>query len=471
MKTSVIQSSWMPEYSYRLDCMPYVGGAPEAKLRLRNLKNTVQLISLTKGVDGGIYNGPQFVRNFVESPEYGVRFLTGSSMLFADLSDLPLLSKRDAHSSKLSHLEIQPGMSLISCSGTIGKMAYARTNMKGIWSSQDILKVVADLDKVLPGYLYSFLRSKFGVPLIVAGTYGSIIKHLEPHQIADLPVPRLGDELEQEVHSLVEQAGDALTEYSRLLSHATNRVLELTGIPDVPRHLWIQEQAHLGWSQTGIRSDALRALNYDRRVAKHFEQIRNGRHDQLGNLCEPEGFIGQIIFARIDADEEHGVKLVGQKEAFRVWPEGRTIARSSIDGLGLLVPPKTTLIPSSGTFGEFEVYCRVVYVTKRTSAYAFGGAFYRCVPRPGTIPPGYLFAFLRSDVVFRMLRSISSGDKQQYQHPKLLYEFPIPRLDHSQEAEISKQIDLAASEFDRALDLEERAIKLVEIAIETMSMN
>jgi type I restriction enzyme S subunit len=122
----------------------------------------------------------------VEDPEHGVPFLTTSSLLQADLSNLSLLSKKDAQSRQLSFLEIKPGMTLITCSGSIGRMAYARADMEGVWSNQDIMKVVPDPDSIKPGYLYAYLCSRFGVPMIASGTYGAIIQHIEPQHIADL---------------------------------------------------------------------------------------------------------------------------------------------------------------------------------------------------------------------------------------------------------------------------------------------
>lgn len=470
MKTAIIRSSWMDGYGYRLDTKPYLGGALETKVLLEKIPvRKDKLQSLTIGFDGGIYNGPKFSRTYVDSAENGVPFMGSSSMLYADLSNLPFLSRKRAESKQLCHLEIKPGMSLISCAGTIGKMAYARPDMSGIWSSQHVMKIVPNSEKIRSGYLYAYLSSKFGLPLVTSGTYGSIIQGIEPHHIEGLPVPRLGDAIEKEIHDLIESAGQSLTAFSQLLRQATDSVLTEAGIPDIPRHKWLHNSARLGWSQPRIRSDSLRALNYDCRIASVNQKIRGGKHDQLGDLCEPKYFHGHTVFTRIDADEKHGVKLVGQREAFRIWPEGRTIARTSIVGLGLLVQPGTTLIPSHGTFGEFELYCRAVYVTKRTSAYAFSGDFYRCVPRPDGIPPGYLFAFMRSEVAFRMLRSISAGGKQQYQHPTLMYELPVPRLDKTREIEIAKLIDRAAKEFDHALDCEEKARQLVEQKIESYS--
>lgn len=462
MKVSTIKSNWLAKGGFRLDCSPYLGGAIETEILLDELPVRKDTLG---SVTSAIFNGPQFVRNYVDDPEFGVPFLTGGSMLLADLSDLPFLSRHDALSSKLRNLQIKHGMTLISCSGTIGKMTYARPDMEGILGSQDILKVVPNKDLIPPGYLYAFLSSKFGVPLVTSGTYGAVIQHLEPDHITGLSVPRFGEALEENVHSLVEESSKHLDKYGSLLRDATAETLSLSGIQDIPRHLWNTDNRRFGWAQQNIRSDTLRALNYDPRIAHHFDSIRRGAFSQLGDLCDPRFFVATIVFSRIDSDLEHGVKLVGQREAFRIWPEGRIIARSSIEKLGLLVEPGATLIPSHGTFGEFELFCRAVYATKRTSAYAFGGDFFRCVPMPGSIPPGYLFSFMRSDVAFRMLRSISAGSKQQYQHRSLMYEFPIPRLDSKSEERISAVVDEAADCFDRALDCEEAARGIVENAI------
>ena len=236
MKTAVIRSTWMDGYGYRLDTSPYLGGALETKVLLEKLplrKDPLHI--LTAGFDGGIYNGPKFSRTWVESPEYGVPFVGSSAMLYADLSDLPLLSKKQAHGRQLSHLELQAGMSLISCSGTIGKMVYARPDMAGIWSSQHILKVVADPAKIPSGYLYAYLGSKFGIPLIVSGTYGSIIQSLGPDNIKDLPVPRLGDALEHEIHSLVEEAAALRVAATAQIRGARKKVLEEFGKPPAPK--------------------------------------------------------------------------------------------------------------------------------------------------------------------------------------------------------------------------------------------
>lgn len=459
----IVRSGWFDEGGRRLDCNPYMSGALEARDTLKQLKARKDALStITAGHAGGIYNGPMFRRNYVDSPEYGVPFISSGSMLQADLANLPLLRRADAESSRLSYLQLQAGMTLISCSGTIGRMTYVRPEMGGIWSSQDVMKVSPNTERVAPGYLYAFLSSRFGVPLVVSGTYGAIIQHIEPEHIADLPVPRFGDALESQVDSLIKAAAHDISESNKLTKLATHTLLNALGLSELRDDIWHKDSSALGWGDHSVSSESLRALNYDPRVTRIRERIQSGEYSQLGTLCDPSQFKGKIIFTRIDADPEHGYMLLGQRTAFHLRPEGRWIARKSVAGLGLIVPPGTTLIPSHGTLGEFELYCRALIVTKRTAQYAYSGDFFRCVPIEGAIEPGYLFAFMRSRLAFRMLRSISSGGKQQEQHPAMMYRLPIPRLGGDKEREIAALVDRACELYDRGLETDERARTLVE---------
>jgi len=464
----IVRSGWLDEGGRRLDCNPYMSGALEARDTLKQLKVRKDALStLTAGHAGGIYNGPMFKRNYVEATEYGVPFISSGSMLLADLSNLPLLSKKDAESSRLSYLRLQYGMTLISCSGTVGRMAYVRPDMDGIWSSQDVLKVVPDPQKISPGYLHAFLSSRFGVPLVVSGTYGAIIQHIEAEHISELPVPRLGD-VENLAESLMADSAFCLSKYDELLRQARSMVLSEVGLIDPSRLEWFSSSERLGWLESGVTSESLRAYNYDPRVKKYLKHLSSICNESLGSLCDPTSFKGHIVFKRIESDPEHGYQLLGQREAFQRSPEGRWISRRSVEGLGLVVPPGTVLIPSHGTLGEFELYCRAAIVTERTSRYAYSGDFYRCIPIENKIRSGYLYAFLSTKVGFRILRSMSTGGKQQYQHPSLIARLPIPRLGEFKESQIADLVDQATAFYDRGLALEDQARSIVENAIVSM---
>ena len=121
-------------------------------------------------------------------------------------------------------------------------MAYARQDMDGLACTEDVLRVIPDKESVPSGYLYAYLSSKFGVPLVVSGTYGASIQHIEPAHIASLPVPRLGDAVEQRVHELVEKAANCAHQGSLLYQKASEEVYARTLVPDFTRYTWHKEQ-------------------------------------------------------------------------------------------------------------------------------------------------------------------------------------------------------------------------------------
>jgi hypothetical protein len=469
MKVKTIPSAWMRRDGRRFDCGPYMSGALEAKVRLEQLAcRKDRLADLTRGHNGGIYNGPQFVRNFVDDPEYGVPFLGTSSMLRADLSDLPLLRKRDALSTKLAYLRIDHGMTLISCSGTIGRMVYARPDMAGIWSNQDILKVVPNDEKIPSGYLYAFLSSKFGVPLVTSGTYGSIIQHIEPQHIADLPVPRFGPDIEGAVATCMEESAELIARYQSLVSRATDRLFESVGLKDVTPAQWHSSGPDLGFSAEFPRHDSLRALNFNPRFEALKARIQAGPWKALGSICEPGTLVRGGRFKRIDAEPEYSLRLVGQKHLYWLQPEGRWIAKFAL-GADVTVEPGTVLIAAQGTLGENELYSRAEFAWGPGVELAYSEHILRARADERVMPRGCLFAFLRSETAFRMLRSISVGSKLQDHHHVFRAEIPVPFPSREVQNEVHALVVEAYECRHRGVALEEQARALVERTIEEAS--
>ena len=461
-----VMASWLREQGFRLDAPPFLSGAIEARKLLEQLSVKKEpLASLTKGYNGGIYNGPMFRRNYVTDPEHGVPFLTSSGILLADLSTLPLLSKKDAMSSRLSYLQIREGMTLISCSGSIGRMAYTRPEMDGMWSSQDVLKVVPNPDRILPGYLYAFLSSKFGESLVVGGTYGAIIQHIEPHHIAALPVPRLGEEIETRVHRLIQEAAELRSRFQTELETATLEFFEAAGLPELYEIRWHSQTRDLGFVVHGLNTTSLRALNFAPRFASILEKLNSVPHQSLGEICRHGQLSRGVRFKRIDCEPKHGVRLVGQRQAFWLRPEGRWISPRHAPG-EIFATDETVLVAAHGTLGENEVFCQPILATGRWLALAYTEDLLRIVSSDSEYPGAFLFAFLRSEAVLRCFRSMSTGSKQQDLHPVLLANFPVPICTLSERKRIAERVRQAHSMRDDADEKEDQAIALLESAIE-----
>ncbi len=459
-----VRLSWLREQGLRLDAAPYLSGAFAAKQLLKRLSVRKDPLSdLTAGHNGGIFNGPKFSRVYVNDSEQGVPFLGSTDMMEADLTHLPLLGHEVAN--KFQYLEIQPGMTLISCSGTIGRMAYVRPDMRGIWSSQHVMKIQANPARVKSGYLNTFLRSRFGVPIITSHAYGAIIQHIEPHHIADLPVPRFGEDVEDRIHDLVEDVASLRAEFQSGLEEATRDLFTTARLEKLLDVRWHEQPRDLGFTQRGLMPTTLRALNYQPRARRIIEALASVDHVTLGDICAG-GMLGSgARFKRIDAESGHGAaRLIGQRQGFWLRPEGRWISPTQAPP-GIFAQDETTMVAAQGTLGENEVFCRALFVTGSWLDHVYSQHFLRVVSGDSTFPGAYLFAFLRSEAVFRILRSMSVGGKQQDIHESLRKQIPVPVLTVSDRKRITETIRAAYRKRDEADAKEDQAMGLLEKAV------
>lgn len=86
-------------------------------------------------------------------------------------------------------LLLEPGMILVSRSGTIGNICIVPPHWKHWIASEDLIRVQPK--KELEGYIYCFLSSEYGQALIKKFAFGSVQDHIDCDQVAQFPIPRL----------------------------------------------------------------------------------------------------------------------------------------------------------------------------------------------------------------------------------------------------------------------------------------
>jgi type I restriction enzyme S subunit len=454
VKTAVIRSTWMESYGNRLDCSPYLGGALEAKILLEELPlRKDKLQSLTAGFEGGIYNGPKFSRIWVESPEYGVPFVGSSAMLAADLSGLPLLSKGLAYGRHLRHLELRPGMSLISCSGTIGNMVYARSDMAGVWSSQHVMKVVPDPAKIPSGYLYAYLSSRFGIPLVVSGTYGSIIQSIGPQHIADLPVPRLSEGSELRIHTLIQQAADLRANAIRGKREAVSAFMRLCGLLDLTPANEYQTPL-LGSATSANLAERMDSTYYIAPCAEAraaFDALsRKWQHKSLGELAEV--FV-PTIFKRLYADDPRaGYPYITGADVFNIRPASSQylMKRVALENRLLLRRGMIVLHEAGQRYGLIG---RSVMVGRSLDGFACTNNMVRLIPHDEE-DTGYIFAVLSSEHGLRLLKREAAGSSIPHLDERRVAAVEIPWPDKHIRTEVAALAHGAREDWDRADELE-----------------
>jgi hypothetical protein len=460
--------SWLDRQGLKLVAKPYLSGAFATQQLLERLTvDKVPLRELTAGYAGGIFDGPQSRRVYLTAPEHSVPFVGSKDMMVADLSSLPRLSKSDAESPALRYMELEPGMTMISRSGfNAGRRAYVRPDLVGFWSSEHVMKVVPDRSKIESGYLFSFLASRFGEVLVRGGVYGSAVKHIAPEYVGSILVPRFGEAVEKEIHELMEEAATLRAAFQSGVTEATRDLFETAGLGDLLDLRWHEQGRDLGFAQRGLNATTLRALNFQPRAQKILRRLEEVEHVTLGEVCKGGQLSRGLRFPRVDGEpgDTYSYRLVGQRQAFWLRPEGRWISKAHTSE-EVLAEDETVLIASQGTLGDNEVYSRALFVTGAWRSFAFSEHFLRVRPGLAGFNGAYLFAFLRSEPMFRVLRSMSAGGKQQDIHEELRTTIPVPVLEEADVERIAKAVREAYRRRDEADRREDQALAKMEEAV------
>ncbi|MCG7880910.1 MAG: hypothetical protein AB2614_12900 [Candidatus Thiodiazotropha endolucinida] len=461
-QVKAVPSSWIEKQARRLDCGPYMSGAMEARELLRQLSaRKDHLQELTDGGISGIINAGRITRLWVEDDQHGFPFLSSTDILQADLSNISHIAKSVARQN--SQLLIKDRWTLITRSGTIGRMAYARADMNGMACTEDVLRVIPDEEKVKPGYIYAYLCTKFGVPLVISGTYGSIITHLEPHHIADLPVPRLGA-VEDQAHELIQSAADLRVEAAVLLKTAGQIVNDQFGFPE---KLALSHRAFsCSTASSTLVLKRLEATFHDA-VAQESDRLIAGvpRKDEFSTLGIAISETGRL--KQVFVDEEHGAPFLTSGEIFRQRYEPTRFLSNRLlpDESEWATQEGDLLLARSGQVGG--IIGRGVWADRRFAGGCVSVDVLRLGAQNSQILPGYLYAYMfLTDVGYRQLIRTAAGSSIPHLSAPDVSRRLIPRCDSALEAEINELVWNAGHKRSEAQEKEDQARTLVERTIE-----
>ena len=161
----------------------------------------------------------RFKRVYVDEG-YGKVFIGGKQLWELDPTNKKYLSLVHHGDRIAKQLLLHENMTLITCSGTIGKVALVGKHWENWTANQHIIRVVP-ASKDIAGYLNIFLASEYGYHLITRFTYGSVVDEIDDNHVRRIAIPLLKNtEAQKRINDLALEANEKRYEAYKLEQQA-----------------------------------------------------------------------------------------------------------------------------------------------------------------------------------------------------------------------------------------------------------
>lgn len=409
----------------------------------------------------GLFRPDLFKRLFVDNPDFGIPYIPASIMLRTDpLASAKLLSVNS--NTNIEKLALHPRMILLSSAGTIGNVLYINRSLQGTVGSQDIIRVVADESRIMPGYLYTYLSSPIARAIIERAAYGAVVSRIEPKHIENLPIPRLESHIENKVHDLIEEVALRRTEASEMLDDLVSVFnQEILGIPDNYRiQLHNDRSFYCGNStlKNTFRLDAFHHVGYT---------------TELKGFLKPGPFLKDIAtvflpgpFKRMYVGASgipylSGVDVYQYKPRPRLWLSPRQPELREL----ILQQKGVVLVQADGQ--RYGLIGRPAYTDESLVGAALSNHLVRILPKSEDLG-GYIFLFLSTEAGRRELLRHSYGTSIPTLPVSAFQNLVIPKANSIKASEIGEAVIEALQKRTSANQLEDRAH---EILLESLGWN
>lgn len=178
----------LSDMEYRLDASYHVPIVNAITEHLAKFSEEVTTIA-DKRISKDIILPGRFKRVYVEEGQ-GRIFIGGKQLWELDPCNKKYLSLSQHGERIEKQLELHENMTLITCSGTIGKVALVGKHWENWAANQHIIRIVP-ADDSIAGYLNIFLASVYGYHLITRHTYGAVIDEIDDTHVSKIPIPLL----------------------------------------------------------------------------------------------------------------------------------------------------------------------------------------------------------------------------------------------------------------------------------------
>jgi hypothetical protein len=359
---------------------------------------------------------------------------------------------------------VQPGVLLLSCSGTVGRVTLAYRWHADHLITHDLLRIVPHSEGMrMRGWLYAYMRTASFRAMATGAHYGHMIKHLEPSHVLAMPVVELDQAERVRFDVGVREIFEARNRADSLFRQA-NAVYEAAlGID--PDTIDLDSPFTVRASQLLAGRRRLDAYHFNDGV-KRIEAAMSASTERIDRLeAVTNGIWWPNRFSR--AFGENGSPYVSAVELFDLNPPitKRIYAGLLPNAERYFVEPGWLLMARSGQI--YGLNGRVFMAGERHSHFFVSEDLIRIVPNRDAIRPGYLLTALGHPSLGRpLVLRHAYGTSIPHLEPGDLTGIPIPRFERRVEGQIAdlveEAVSLRSSADDREDELTDRAEAVIE---------
>lgn len=364
----------------------------------------------------------------------------------------------------IEELRLKEKTLLLTRSGTIGNISLVSKTLCNTIFSDDVIRINFKNEFDL-GYVYTFLKSRIGSQILNTNGYGSVITHLEPEHLSEIPIPNAPYEIRNRIHKLIMKSYEFRDESNKLIDEATNLLIEelhLPAIEDFDVSLYKKNASvdtfSVKLSEMNGRADASYHVPIVDAIVEHLNKYA-AEVTTIGDDRISSDVILPGRFKRVYVDEGYGVTFFSGKNIKELDPSDKKYLSFSQHDKKikqeLTINHNMILVTCSGTIGN------VVLVPKHWDKWTMTHDIIRIIPNQ--LINGFLYIWLNSEYCKKILVSYSYGSVVQHIEKEHMIKCPVPLLKNQ---EIQTKINVLALEANakryEAYKLEQQALMIMD---------
>lgn len=457
-----LKSKWIfQDPEVRLNASSYSFDAIKARELIEVIGNRYSLVSIND-LSKKVFVGARVKRLFTNAKE-GIPYLMPIDLFMFNLKPRKWVRRE---TEDLENWWVSPYTILITQSGTPGRCLLVNKLFKDKVVSPNVIRVVPNEEGYkIVGYLYAYLNTWIGQAFLAKDQYGATVKHIEPHHVANIPIPHILD-LEEKINKKILEAHKLREESQELLLKAEEMIYSELGLPKIDEDDVEYFGGELGKlvkafevkaSELDYRLDASYHVPILRKIKEYLSTCKY-QSTKLGKVIE-RIFIPTRFKRPYVKDPTEGVPFLQGAHIPMIKPmDVKYIWKGMKNIETILLKKHWVLMTRSGTVG------RVGFVTDFLDGWAASEHILRIIVK-SEVNPGYVVAFLNSPYGEYQIKGKVYGavvDEIAEQDASLIEDIDIILPDKDTQDKIGSLVVEAYNKKDRANQIEEETVRELE---------